>query len=374
MLRKNVAGQFIYLAAVNATTGAALTGATISGRRALDGTFAALGATITEDTGLGFYKVAFTQADTNGNNNGYFFTATNMVPIEITVVTTAADPTDAVRFGLTALPNAVVAAIGGLLTAPTTANVGLADLSRILGTALTETAGQLAGGFKKFFNITTPASTMDALTLVAAATTVTNQLTAAQIATGVWTDTTAGDFTTALSIGKTIVNGVTLGTGLTINAYTGNTVQTGDAYARLGAPAGANVSADVAAINTKTTNLPAAPASTTNITAGTITTVTNLTNAPTAGDLTATMKTSVKTQAVDALATDTYAEPGQGAPAATTTLAVKINYLYKLMRNKLTQTSTTLSVFDDAGSTVDQKATVSDDGTTYTRGEIGTGP
>ena len=36
-------------------------------------------------------------------------------------------------------------------------------------------------------------------------------------------------------------------------------------------------------------------ASTTNITAGTITTATNLTNAPTAGDLTATMKTSVGT-------------------------------------------------------------------------------
>lgn len=66
------------------------------------------------------------------------------------------------------------------------------------------------------------------------ATTVTNQLTAAAIATGVWQDTTAGDFTTALSIGKTIVNGVALGTGLTINAYTGNTVQTGDSFARIG--------------------------------------------------------------------------------------------------------------------------------------------
>jgi hypothetical protein len=41
-------------------------------------------------------------------------------------------------------------------------------------------------------------------------------------------------------------------------------------------------------------------ANTTNITAGTITTVTNLTNAPTAGDLTATMKTSVTTAATAA--------------------------------------------------------------------------
>lgn len=143
--------------------------------------------------------------------------------------------------------------------------------------------------------------------------------TVAQIATAVWQDTTAGDFTTALSIGKSVMNGVSLGTGLTIarctltdtlTTYTGNTVQTGDAYARLGAPAGASASADIAAAKTdtaaikaKTDNLPAAPASTTNITAGTITTVTNLTNAPTAGDLTSTMKTSVTTAATAATPT-----------------------------------------------------------------------
>lgn len=82
----------------------------------------------------------------------------------------------------------------------------------------------------------------------------------------------------------------------------------------------------------------------------------------------------VNAEVVDALATDTYAEPGQGAPAATTTLAAKINYLYKAFRNKITQTSTTYSLFDDAGTTVDQKSTVSDDGVTLTRGEIVSGP
>lgn len=60
--------------------------------------------------------------------------------------------------------------------------------------------------------------------------------------------------------------------------------------------------ADIQTIKTQTVTcsggvtVPAATlASTTNITAGTITTVTNLTNAPTNGDLTATMKTSVTT-------------------------------------------------------------------------------
>lgn len=73
------------------------------------------------------------------------------------------------------------------------------------------------------------------INLVNTATTVTNQLTGSAIATAVWTDTTASDFTTALSIGKSIMNGVSLGTGLTINAYTGNTPQTGDSFARIGA-------------------------------------------------------------------------------------------------------------------------------------------
>jgi hypothetical protein len=214
-------------------------------------------------------------------------------------------------------------------------------------------------------------------------------------------------------------DGITVGTVATVNTlttYTGNTPQTGDAFARLGAPAGASVSADVAAVKTDTAavkvqtdkltftvagyldvnaykwvggtipavavtgvplvdlkyvlgtispaaagsvradavtgavgsvtgavgsvtgnvggnvvgsvasvtarvtanadqlagqtvtaaagvTFPTSVASPTNITAGTITTVTNLTNAPTAGDLTATMKASVTTAATAATPT-----------------------------------------------------------------------
>ena len=70
-----------------------------------------------------------------------------------------------------------------------------ANLAQILGTALTETAGQIAAGFKKVFDVAAPV------------------------------------FTAA-----------------SVN-------QTGDSYARLGAPAGASVSADVAAVKTDTGNL-----------------------------------------------------------------------------------------------------------------------
>jgi hypothetical protein len=104
-----------------------------------------------------------------------------------------------------------------------TSGVVKANLAQILGTALTETAGQIAAAFKKFFNIATPASTMDVIARV----TLTD----------------------------------------TVTTYTGNTPQTGDSFARLGAPAGAShavdtaaVKTDTAAIKLKTDNLPASPA------------------------------------------------------------------------------------------------------------------
>jgi hypothetical protein len=81
----------------------------------------------------------------------------------------------------------------------------------------------------------------------------------------------------------------------------------------------------------------------------------------------------VNAQVVDALATDTYAEPGQGAPAATATLAAKIGYLFKAFRNKVDMTTSELRIYNDDAATVDQKATLSDDGTTTTRGEMTTG-
>lgn len=87
-------------------------------------------------------------------------------------------------------------------------------------------------------------------------------------------------------------------------------------------------------------------------------------------DATNTLKAAV----VEALATDTYAEPGQGTPGATITLAAKIGYMYKALRNRHTQDATTYRLYNDDATTVDQKASVSDNGTTFDRGEIATGP
>ena len=81
----------------------------------------------------------------------------------------------------------------------------------------------------------------------------------------------------------------------------------------------------------------------------------------------------VNAEVVDALATDTYAEPGQGSPAATATLAVKLGYLYKAWRNRSTQTATEYALYADDGTTKDHEAACSDDATTFVRGEVATG-
>ena len=82
----------------------------------------------------------------------------------------------------------------------------------------------------------------------------------------------------------------------------------------------------------------------------------------------------VNDQVRDVMDTDTHAEVGQGAPPAAASYKQMLQYLYKMFRNKKTQTADTFSLYDDAGTTVDQKSTISDDGTTTTVGEMGTGP
>lgn len=192
MFRKNTAGQFICVQMILTATGAVGTGLTPAARRCLDGTFAAGGGTYTEDGTTGSYKYAMSQGDTNANNVSIITTATGCIPVCVNFVTTAADPTDSVRFGLTALPNAAAEAAGGLYT-----------------------RGSGAGQIAQQAN---------------------------------------GQADVNLSTIKTQT--VTCAAGVTVLASVGtaatSTAQTGDNFARLGAPAGASVSADVAAVKVDT--------------------------------------------------------------------------------------------------------------------------
>jgi len=77
--------------------------------------------------------------------------------------------------------------------------------------------------------------------------------------------------------------------------------------------------------------------------------------------------------AIKALLDDARTEPGQGAPPVNPDLATKVDYLYKAWRNKMTSDSDSVDLYNDAGDTVDQKRTISDDGSTFTKGEMGSG-
>ena len=86
-------------------------------------------------------------------------------------------------------------------------------------------------------------------------------------------------------------------------------------------------------------------------------------------DFNATMKASTNSEVETALATTTYAEPSS-VPAATASLADKIGWVAFVSRNKFTQTATQQIVRNDADSANIGTATISDDGTTFTRGEF----
>lgn len=223
-----------------------------------------------------------------------------------------------------------------------TSGVVKANLAQILGTALTETAGQIAAAFKKFFDKATPTGTVNSLPDATAGGTGGVAIVGSSMAVGAGgisntsfaTDTvlrnirsgqvnSATASTIVLDGAASSVNNfydgqivmITAGTGINqarvIKTYTGSTKSCtitenwattpagGDTYViiPLGdvevgslmpgiitateAPALANLDA---AITTRTK-----PADT----QAAVTTVTNLTNAPTNGDFTSTMKTSL---------------------------------------------------------------------------------
>ena len=70
---------------------------------------------------------------------------------------------------------------------------------------------------------------------------------------------------------------------------------------------------------------------------------------------------------------DARSEPGDVAPPVNPDAMTKIDYLYKFLRNKIETTATRIHVYNDAGTNKDQTSVISDDGTTFTRGEFDAG-
>lgn len=143
------------------------------------------------------------------------------------------------------------------------------------------------------------------------------------------------------------------------------TAQSGDAFARLGAPAGASVSADVAAVKTQTAaietdtqdlqgRLPAALTGAGNIKA----------DALVVSDKTG---YALSAAAVDAILDDPITEPAGVFAWGSATLRNIIGWLGAMASNRITETATTQTVRNRANSATLASSTVSDDGTTATR-------
>lgn len=303
-------------------------------------------------TGMpGWYQVAGNATDTN-----------TVGPIILHATAASADPSDTVVAqvidpGVALFGSNVVNWLGTVVATPLTAGVPDINLKNIAGAAvatgtaqlgvnIVNIAGSASAGAAGFVGVdwaqvtnktsvvaltnTTISSSQVVASVTGAVGSVTGSvgsvtgLSNTTIATAVWQDTTAGDFTVASSIGKSLytsgvvpgaagglfiagsnaattvnitgnltgnvtgsvgsISGVSFPTNFgalaitvggnvginwgnvanpstavnlsattvnlvnTLTTYTGNTVQTGDAFARLGAPAGASVSADIAAV------------------------------------------------------------------------------------------------------------------------------
>lgn len=310
LLKQSTARNVTFLMVLSSDHVSPATGKTVTVTLSKDsGTFGAAAGTVTEIAN-GWYCVALTTTDTN-----------TLGDLSIHCTAASCDNTDIVRQVVVDLPGGTVSSVTGSVGS-VTGSVG----------SVTGAVGSVTGAVVL---PAIPANWITAAGINAAAlngkgdwllaSSYTTPPTAAAIATAVWQDATAGDFTVASSIGKSLyTNGnapgaasglalvgsnmgsVTTATNLTnlpsipanwitaagiaasalngkgdwllasnvpanfaalgisvsghisnvdtLTTYTGNTVQTGDSYARLGAPAGASIAADIS-----TRSAPATP-------------------------------------------------------------------------------------------------------------------
>ncbi len=251
-LKKNTASQTVFFGLVKAIDGTALTGATVTVYVCKDGTQSTAAGSVTE-TAHGGYSFAPTQADTNGTNIGYIYTATSAIPVYQNYLTDVVDA-------------------NGYASVNVVDIAGTAQTARDIGASVLLSAGTGAGQL----DFTSGVVKSNATQILG--TTVSTPATAGILDVNVKNmNNVAGTAITTIKA----VQGLT--TADTIATYTGNTVQTGDAYARLGAPAGASVSVDIATATTDILAIPTTAAPTTAAIASAVLTTTMTEAYPTQG-------------------------------------------------------------------------------------------
>jgi hypothetical protein len=357
MFRKNVASQVVAAQLLSASGENVTSGTTTVYYLGDAATQTAASATATHE-GNGCWSFGPSQAETNFDHVAYTFTNTNSISVTVQAWPVSFDPTDAVRAGLTALPNANADAAGGLVIS----DAGGLDIDAMdsnVSDILTDTAeiGAAGAGLTAIpWNAAWDAEVESEVTDVVGA----NGASLSAIPwNAAWDAEVESEVDDALGAGGADLTAIPwnaawdaevqseVNDGL-VAFFTSAAQLVDDVWdeAKAGHAGAGSFGEEVQAHSLSTE-------------------VAGLNDISTA---------DVNAEVLDVIDTDTRGEPAQGAPGATISLGDKIDYLYKAWRNRCTTTASVYSVFNDDAATVDHKATISDDGTTFTVGEVGTGP
>lgn len=204
--------------------------------------------TITLDSGASatnnFYQnqIVYLYSGTGAGQSAIITSYVGSTKVATIVGTWATNPSSSSKFLLLPFGSITTTVSGGVnvtqwngssVAAPNVAGVPLVDIGYTLGTTSAGAAGYVGIDWGQITNkTTTNALTGTTISTSQTIATVTNQLTAAAIATGVWQDATAGDFTAASSIGKSLYNlftvagGSVFTTASLVNAPTGGSAPT----------------------------------------------------------------------------------------------------------------------------------------------------
>lgn len=345
--------------------------------------------------------------------------ASNMAPCVFEVELTGTDNQDAVRAGMTALPNAAAEAAGGLYTRGTGAGQinqpanGLIDVNTLRwnGTAVATpaTAGIPDVNVKNIDNdaasasgtVTFPNATLASTTNIASGTittvsgnvngsvgSVTGAVGSVTGAVGSVTGNVGGNVTgsvgsiaaggiaaasfaagaiDATAIATDAIGSAEISAAAVTKIQAGLSTYAGGAVASVTGNVGGNVTGSVGSVVGAVGSVTAA------VTVGTNNDKTGYAlsgagvTAVQAGLSTVTTA-QVNAEVLDVLTVDTFAEPA-AVVAATASLKDKIGWLAILARNKRQTTATSDVVRNDADSVTVATSTISDNGTTFVRGE-----
>jgi hypothetical protein len=113
-MRKNVASQYVSFQMIAVADGSDVTSGTPAVYYTIDGGTQATGGGTATHEGNGQWSYLVVQAETNGDHVAWTMVLATAVSQTVNTYPVSFDPTDAVRIGLTSLPNAAADAAGGL--------------------------------------------------------------------------------------------------------------------------------------------------------------------------------------------------------------------------------------------------------------------